>query len=135
MSTPKLFHPAMKSVIHVNQSKPVLCEKTTPSKPNMKKLGSGHDDDPSWRYERETVQVVYSNTNGQTTQCTNLQQICADLKCPITALCEHLQKRLGVPKIGKDGKLPGRWTPIKLDGMIDDFIEKYILCPKCFNPN
>lgn len=98
-----------------------------------KNIGQGHDDDPFYRYKRDTIQLKYDNSNGITTHLINLETISLQIKSPLDVLCRYIQKSMGLNKMNHN-KIQGRLLPDQVDNNIDKFIEKYLICSKCSMP-
>jgi translation initiation factor 2 beta subunit (eIF-2beta)/eIF-5 len=100
---------------------------------SKKNIGLGHDDDPFYRYKRDTIQTFYDNANGITTHLVNIEIIAKQIKAPVESLCKYLQKNMGLNKFN-NGKVQGRLLPDQVEKSIDKFIEKYLICVKCKVP-
>lgn len=105
----------------------------------MKNIGTGHEDDPYYRYQREVVKLKQVRFNGITTQIVNFKTICAQIKVEPDFLRKHLQKKLGVPKILYETKqgvasLQGKISADAIEKTLDKFIQQFLICKECKLP-
>lgn len=87
--------------------------------------------DPFFRYKREHVKVVYLKS--RQTQITNINIICHQLDRPLNIIKKYLQKALST-RISNNFVISGVWMDTDLDNYIEAYIEKYVICETCGNP-
>lgn len=91
--------------------------------------------DPTYRYKRDKIEIVIQNTNGGLTKLLNIDKIATQLGCEITDILKFLKKKANTSIIEKNGPFLRKTETVdKLEEMLEDFISKEILCPKCNNP-
>lgn len=97
----------------------------------------GKDDniDPFYRYKMEKVKIV---KEGKNTIFENLKQVSQDLNRDPKDILNFLKKINGISftydsKSGK-GTTSKALVQTDLQNQIYDYIEIYVLCPKCKNP-
>jgi len=95
--------------------------------------------DEFYRYKVPMVEIkLIGKGNGKRTILTNIESIAKALNRPILYLMKFLSYYLGTQfRLDKHTKLyilNGSQDQVKLRELIFDFIEKYILCRLCHNP-
>jgi hypothetical protein len=90
-----------------------------------------------YRYRRELIQVVHENFKGTITRIVNLIKIAKQLQIPPAEL-EHglvrlVKKVIGISTCGPL-TFPGHREAAQFDSILQNMIEKYILCPQCVLP-
>jgi len=106
-------------------------------------ININNSDDPFYRYKRDIISIVHKQSE---THILNLHKIARQLCCtPIKdeKYIESLYKALlrKIKKLGTSVKeienivvVKGKIEKSVLEGIINNFIKKYILCPKCSSP-
>jgi translation initiation factor 2 beta subunit (eIF-2beta)/eIF-5 len=91
--------------------------------------------DPTYRYKRDKIEITIQNTNGGITKLLNIDKISQQLGCDVSDILKFLKKKANTSIIEKNGPfLRKTESVIKLEEMLEEFIIKEILCPKCNNP-
>jgi translation initiation factor 2 beta subunit (eIF-2beta)/eIF-5 len=70
---------------------------------------------------------------GGMTEILNWREVCQQLNVTEESLRKYIIKKIGCP-IDSKGIIKGRKTAQDIDTVIQDFIEKYILCRQCKLP-
>lgn len=103
------------------------------SEQKLKNIG-GDPNDPHYRYKREVIQLVVSK---KITTILNIDAIVRQLKMPAgftTSFYKRLQKKFGMPML-KPGVFKCSNLTVKgCENVLEKMIKKYVLCPKCDNP-
>lgn len=95
----------------------------------------GDSDDPFYRYKRNIIEIQHSNKKGGITAITNMDIIQKQLKIPnkfVTAFYKKV-KKTGKGML-KPGVFRGNVNVEELEKILDEMIEKYVLCPTCHLP-
>lgn len=93
--------------------------------------------EPGYRYKRERIRVVQERFNGYVTRLTNVATIARQLQ--VTAddlekgLLKHTKRKLAISTC-KRLTFPGVHDAAVFDDVLQDMIEKFVLCPKCQLP-
>lgn len=89
--------------------------------------------DPFYRYKLPTVLVKYEKNK---TSLENLDDICKKLGRPPIHLLKFFGYELGTSTIIKHERyfLRGEYTVSQLSTLIDKFMEKFVTCEVCGNP-
>lgn len=93
--------------------------------------------EPGYRYQRERIRVVQERFNGYVTRLTNVATIARQLQ--VTAedlekgLLKHTKRKLAISTC-KHLTFPGVHDAAVFDDVLQDMIEKFVLCPKCQLP-
>ncbi len=93
--------------------------------------------EPGYRYQRERIRVVHERFNGYVTRLTNVATIARQLQ--VTAedlekgLLKHTKRKLAICTC-KRLTFPGVHDAAVFDDVLQDMIEKFVLCPKCQLP-
>lgn len=95
-------------------------------------IGKVHENDPNYRYKRETLQTRFLAAKNGQTEMTNLDRIAKQLHAPCDALEKFIQKKLSLRIHHR--LLPGFVEVKRIEAVIEQFIQKYILCKKCQYP-
>lgn len=93
--------------------------------------------DPHYRYKMPKIQVVSQGSgNGIKTKWLNLPEVTNALKVPIEYPLKFIGKELGSNTEIKANTylINGNHTVEKMQEVLDKFIKKYVLCPKCKLP-
>lgn len=106
-------------------------------------ININNSNDPFYRYKRDKIEIVYK---GNETHILNLHKIARQLCCSpikdekyIQSLYKALLRK--IKKLGTSVKEIENVTVVKgkieksiLEDLLNNFIKKYILCPKCSSP-
>lgn len=92
--------------------------------------------DKFYRYKRDEAQVAHSTKNGGTSIITNIGQLAKQLKVDAKELSLYVAKSMGAAYKIQESKLTlkGTHTTKKIEEIINKFIVRYVLCPKCKLP-
>ena len=93
--------------------------------------------DPHYRYKMPKIQTVLQGSgNGIKTKWVNLPEVTNALKVPLEYPLKFIGKELGSnTEVKSNGYLiNGNHTAEKMQEILDKFIKKYVLCPKCKFP-
>mmetsp|Transcript_11305 Transcript_11305/g.42356 ORF Transcript_11305/g.42356 Transcript_11305/m.42356 type:complete len:407 (+) Transcript_11305:119-1339(+) len=103
----------------------------------------GDKNDTHYRYKRETLHVrqesatVIVNAYAKT-QITNLNVVADQIGRPLKYLIKYFQTALGTQtqydSVNHLFKLNGLYTTEELEAIVESFIEKFVLCKACGNP-
>ena len=85
--------------------------------------------DPFFRYKRETI--IINNSRGFTI-IKNLDNISKSLERDKKQILSFLSKKLGTSTTNE--KLRGNFTFQQLEELLEIYINKFILCSSCSNP-
>src|SRR5689334_14092113 len=92
-------------------------------------------EDPSYRYQMSALQLKFEGrNNGIKTKIANLTKIAADLRVPSTYVLKFLGHELGSHTNENQGVINGSFAEPEMRKLLDKFIEKYVLCPRCKYP-
>jgi len=91
------------------------------------------DIDPFYRYKRELVQVIHTRKKGGQTQIVNIQSIAHSIDRDPSILRKYLSKKLGMA-VSKTFVFSGTHRAGVIDDIIEEYIEKHVLCRVCYNP-
>lgn len=96
----------------------------------------GDSNDAFYRYKMPAIETTYENKNGGTTVITNIEAIATSLKRSSNVLCKYFQKKLSCNcRIKDKGMLIiGNRTKDELQTILNNYINTYILCYTCGNP-
>lgn len=106
-------------------------------------IPSYKDDDPRYRYKMPAlVSQAQGSGNGKKTSILNIGDVAQALKRPPAYVTKFFGYELGTrssyteKKKGEDERatLYGWWETSALQELLDLFIEKYVLCPRCRLP-
>jgi len=96
-------------------------------------IGDVHQDDMFYRYKMPVVEaVVEGRGNGVKTKLANIDTIAKALDRPVAMLMRYLSASLGTAANGNI--LRGKHTVSALQGVLSSFIDEYVLCGICTNP-
>ena len=91
----------------------------------------------NFRYRRETIRVVHERFAGAVTRIDNLGTIAKQLQCPIKeleyGLVKAVKKTLGLNTCAQL-TFPGTRDAVQFDNILQNLIERFVLCPKCELP-
>ncbi|KCZ79990.1 hypothetical protein H312_02611, partial [Anncaliia algerae PRA339] len=92
--------------------------------------------DPFYRYKMPALEIKKEGKSGQKTILLNLNEISRDLKRNPNLILKFLSIELGSQtKAEKNSyKINGNFSSDLLQQLIYDFIDKYIICLRCNNP-
>ena len=93
--------------------------------------------DPHYRYKMPRIQtVIQGSGNGIKTKWLNLAEVSNALKVPIEYPLKFIGRELGSNTEIKTNSylINGNHTIDKMQEILDKFIKKYVLCPKCKLP-
>jgi translation initiation factor 5 len=91
--------------------------------------------DPTYRYKRDKIEIVIQNTQGGITKLLNLDKIALQIGTTQDDLLKFLKKKANTSVIEKNGPfLRKSETVDNLEKMLEEYILKEVLCPKCSNP-
>lgn len=91
--------------------------------------------DPSFRYKRDQIEIQIHNNNGGITKLVNMDKIAEQLYSQPEDLIKFIQKKSNSGIIKKDGIFLRKTDTVdNLENIIEEFIKKEVLCPKCNNP-
>lgn len=107
--------------------------------PKQINVNREHKNDQFYRYKMAEVEVKCENEgkNGQLTVLLNIETIASDLKKNIEILMTFFSAEFGCnSKKNKAGHyiLNGNFSKEKIQDTVYDFIDTYVLCQKCKNP-
>jgi len=92
-------------------------------------------DDPSYRYKMPSLVLrTEGRLNGVKTKIVNLEDVAKALRIPPTYPLKYMGYELGSQIHEKDMIINGDFKDSELKKLMDKFIEKYVLCPKCSYP-
>ncbi len=100
-------------------------------------IGRCHVDDPFYRYKMPPVTIKQeSRGNGCKTLLTNIDSIAVALARTPEALSRFISKRLATQaKYSKSvSTLRGHFERQTVQDVVEDFIDRNVLCGKCTNP-
>ena len=91
----------------------------------------------NFRYRRETIRVVHERFAGAVTRIDNLGTIAKQLQCPVKdleyGLVKAVKKTLGINTCAQL-TFPGTRDAVQFDNILQNLIERFVLCPKCELP-
>jgi translation initiation factor 5 len=91
--------------------------------------------DPSFRYKRDQIEIQIHNNNGGITKLNNIDKIADQLGSPIDHIIKYIQKKSNTGIIKKDGIFLRKTDNVEnIEKIIEEYILKEVLCPKCNNP-
>jgi translation initiation factor 5 len=91
--------------------------------------------DPTYRYKRDKIEIVIQNTNGGITKLLNIDKIALQLGSTQEDILKFLKKKANTSIIEKNGPFLRKSETVEnLEDMLEEYILKEILCPKCSNP-
>ena len=91
--------------------------------------------DPTYRYKRDKIEIVIQNTQGGITKLLNLDKIALQLGTTQDELLKFLKKKANTSVIEKNGPFLRKTETVdNLEKMLEEYISKEVLCPKCSNP-
>ena len=92
---------------------------------------------PHFRYRRDSIEIQIVEKNGGMTQLKNLDAIAKDIYTKTDDILKFIQKKINIPKPTNDKTgifLRKRMTVDEIEDLMEEYIAKNILCPKCINP-
>ena len=93
--------------------------------------------DPHYRYKMPRIQTTLQGSgNGIKTKWVNLQDVSNALKLPVEYPLKFIGRELGSNTELKSNSylINGNHPVEKMQELLDKFIKKYVLCPKCHLP-
>ena len=91
--------------------------------------------DPTHRYKRDKIEITIQNTNGGITKLLNIDKIATQLNCDVADILKFLKKKANTSIIEKNGPFLRKSESVEnIEKILEEFINKEILCPKCNNP-
>jgi translation initiation factor 5 len=91
--------------------------------------------DPTYRYQRDTIKIEIHNNNGGMTKLDNIETVTTQLGSELDDILKFLKKSLNVNLIQKNGVFIRKVeTQNNIEDKIEEYIQKEILCIKCKNP-
>ena len=91
--------------------------------------------DPTYRYKRDKIEIVIQNTNGGITKLLNIDKIAQQLGTTQDDILKFLKKKCNTSIIEKNGPFLRKSETIdNIEKVLEEFILKEVLCPKCSNP-
>lgn len=93
--------------------------------------------DAFYRYKMEAIQAKCEGRgNGTKTVLTNLENIGRDIAHDVNLVFSFIRASLGVQGTNKKGRfiITGHHDQLVLQGLIFDFIDEFVLCRTCRNP-
>jgi len=102
----------------------------------MPKVNIPHSNiDPTYRYKRDKIEIIIQNTNGGITKLLNIDKIATQLGCEQSNILKFLKKKINTSIIEKNGPFLRKTETVdNLENVLEEFISKEVLCPKCSNP-
>lgn len=97
----------------------------------------GDSSDQYYRYRMPKLETSFENKNGGTTVIKNIDLIAEKLGRSVKLISKFISKSIGCSAKVKKGKgllIIGKWDDNKLNSLIQDYINKFVLCPGCGNP-
>ena len=87
--------------------------------------------DPTYRYQRDSIKIEIHNNNGGMTKLDNIEVISNQLGCDVDDILKFLKKSLNVILIQKNGVFIRKVeTHNNIEDKIEEYIQKEILCVK-----
>jgi translation initiation factor 5 len=92
--------------------------------------------DPTYRYKRDQIDITVQNIKGGITKINNLDVIAKQLCDETSFIIKFLKKKTNTSITDNEkGILINKVEKVdNLEEYLEEFIQKYILCPKCSNP-
>lgn len=91
--------------------------------------------DPSYRYTRDLIKISIFHSNGGMTKLENINLIVEQLGCELDEILKFIKKHISCSIINKNGIFIKKIESAdNLEEIIEEYIEKEILCKKCNNP-
>lgn len=90
-----------------------------------------------FRYTREVIEIQIIDKNGGMTQLKNLETIAKTIYSKPDDILKFIQKKINIPKPTNDKTgifLRKRMTVDEIEELLEEYIAKNVLCPKCNNP-
>ena len=97
----------------------------------------GDTNDQFYRYRMPKLELAFENKKGGITVIKNIEIIAEKLERPVKMIGKYISKNIGCSAKMKSGKgmiLVGKWDDVRLNELIQQFIDKFVLCPGCGNP-
>lgn len=92
--------------------------------------------DPTYRYKRDQIDITVQNIKGGITKFNNLDVISKQLGDEPSFIIKFFKKKTNTSITDNDkGIIINKVENVdKLEEYLEEFIQKYTLCPKCSNP-
>lgn len=89
--------------------------------------------DPYYRYKRSSLEV---QSTLRETRLTNIETIARQLARPVKSIVNHMKKQLNAGMSQKNGNVvfQGQHDLKCLDAALQDYIDHFVLCGYCGNP-
>ena len=100
----------------------------------MKSINPNKREDLNNRYKFDDSIVKIVHSKGDYTKITNLTKIAEQLSQPEIVLLRFLGKIHGSNIFEDKNSISGKISKEKIDEYLDIYIENFIICPKCTNP-
>lgn len=97
----------------------------------------GNSNDMFYRYRMPKLELIFENKKGGITIIKNIDIIAEKLERPVKMIGKYISKNIGCSakvKLNKGMILIGKWDDDRLNNIIQQFINKFVLCPECSNP-
>ena len=94
-------------------------------------------DDLFMRYKRDVIEINYFTKKGGITQLLNIEKIAKEIYTETPVLLAFIQKNrcTSKPMMNSNGIfLQGMFSVEVLEKIIEEFIEKIVICSVCQNP-
>lgn len=92
--------------------------------------------DTFFRYKRDEIEIKIINTNGGNTELSNIKLIVEQLGDNIDLIIKYIKKKINTNIVTKNDKyiINKIVTKNELEDIIEEYINNYILCKSCLNP-
>lgn len=106
------------------------------------RVGSGRminvngSDEPTYRYKMPALETRIIGKSGGTTVITNIDAVASAIFRSVDDLKPVFTRGIAgkVKMTSKGLELAGKWDGTALQKMLQKYIDKHVLCPKCRNP-
>lgn len=97
------------------------------------------EEDPFCRYKRPSIIIKQEGSgNGKVTILQNFEELCKSLNRPDKIVGSHISKTLATmcrfDKKSKRYILNGHFSAEKVDVVVQQYIDKHVICKECGNP-
>lgn len=104
---------------------------STQSVPKMVTIDPAASDDPFYRYKMPQLAITHCKNS---TILNNLDNVSLALHCSSTAILKYLSTNIGTSAQVNEKSLSGKHSTDKISKLIEEFINKYVLCSSCGLP-